>query len=98
LGRWFLPIGVVAVAWVSFIDILLMFPTTQHVNAQNMSEFQSYFLLPLQDLLFSDYAVVIIMAVFIYAALSWVISARKWFKGPVTNLSEVSSMEEEYRS
>ncbi|KAH9977683.1 amino acid transporter [Lactifluus volemus] len=44
LGRWFLPIGVVAVAW-------------------NM-----------------NYAVVIIMAVFIYAALSWVLSARKWFK------------------
>jgi hypothetical protein len=75
-----------------------MFPLTQHVNAQNMSEFQSYFLLLLQDLLFSDYAGVIILAVFIYAALSWVISARKWFKGPVTNLTEVSSLDEEFRS
>ncbi|KAI0254804.1 amino acid/polyamine transporter I [Lactifluus subvellereus] len=78
LGRWFIPIGVVAVAWVSFIDVLLIFPTTQHVNPQNM-----------------NYAVVIIMAVFIYAALSWVVSARKWFKGPVPNLSRESSLKEE---
>jgi hypothetical protein len=34
------------------------------------------------------------MSVFIYASLSWVISARKWFKGPVQNLSEESSLEE----
>ncbi|KAI9467111.1 amino acid transporter [Lactarius psammicola] len=45
-----------------------------------------------------DYAVVIIMGVFIYAALSWVVSARKWFKGPVTNLSKEPSLEEKGRS
>jgi hypothetical protein len=44
---------------------------------------------------FADYAVVIIMAVFIYAALSWVVSARKWFKGPVPNLTRESSLEKE---
>ena len=41
-----------------------------------------------------DYAVVIIMAVFIYAATSWVFSARRWFKGPVSNLSKEPSLEE----
>ena len=40
-----------------------------------------------------DYAVVIIMAVFIYASLSWVISARKWFTGPVRNLTEEPSFD-----
>lgn len=34
-----------------------------------------------------DYAVVIVLGVFIFSALSWVISARKWFLGPVPNIS-----------
>ena len=36
----------------------------------------------------ADYAVVIIMAVFVFASLSWVLSARKWFKGPVRTVDE----------
>jgi len=74
LGSWFVPIGAIAVAWVTFINILLIFPTVQPVTARNM-----------------NYAVVIIMAVFIYASLSWVFSARKWFTGPVRNLTEEPS-------
>jgi len=35
-----------------------------------------------------DYSIVIIMAVFIFSSLSWVISARKWFRGPVRNIDE----------
>jgi hypothetical protein len=46
LGRWFVPIGAVAVAWVAFINILLMFPTVLPATAKNMSEFLTYFLLP----------------------------------------------------
>ncbi|KAI9447937.1 amino acid/polyamine transporter I [Lactarius indigo] len=80
LGRWSSPIGAVAVAWVAFINILLLFPPGQHTNAKNM-----------------NYAVVIIMGVFIYAALSWAVSARKWFKGPVPNLSKEPSLEEKGR-
>lgn len=80
LGRWSSPIGAVAVAWVAFINILLLFPPGQHTNAKTM-----------------NYAVVIIMGVFIYAALSWVVSARKWFKGPVSNLSKEPSLEEKGR-
>ena len=71
-----------------------MFPTLLPVTAQNMSEFLTYFLLPLYVTPAPDYAVVIIMSVFIYASLSWVISARKWFKGPIRNLNEESSLEE----
>ena len=39
-----------------------------------------------------DYAVVIIMGVFIYAGLHWVISARRWFKGPVKTVDGFSSL------
>lgn len=98
LGRWASPIGVVAVAWVAFINVLLLFPSGQHTDAKDMSEF-SIVLPPLFVLNhgYRDYAVVIIMGVFIYAALSWVVSARKWFKGPVPNLSKEPSLEEKGR-
>ena len=33
------------------------------------------------------------MAVFIFAALSWVFSAHKWFKGPVRTVEDKTSGE-----
>ena len=39
LGRWCVPIGAIAVAWVTFINVLLMFPTVLPTTAKNMSEF-----------------------------------------------------------
>jgi len=37
LGKWYLPIGAIAVAWVTFVVILLCFPAAQAVPAQEMS-------------------------------------------------------------
>jgi hypothetical protein len=34
-----------------------------------------------------DYAVVIVLAVFMLSALSWITSAHKWFHGPVPNIT-----------
>lgn len=34
----------------------------------------------------SDYAVVIVGGVFVFAAGWWIISARKWFHGPVVTI------------
>ncbi|KAF9529007.1 amino acid/polyamine transporter I [Crepidotus variabilis] len=72
LGRLAVPIGTIAVAWVIFIVIVLLFPPGQHINDEDM-----------------NYAVVIIMAVFLFATLSWVTSARKWFIGPVRTIDDV---------
>lgn len=48
LGRWITPIGAIAVAWVAFINVLLMFPTGLPTTASNMSKFLTDFpLLPL---------------------------------------------------
>ncbi|KAI0940376.1 hypothetical protein AcW1_005133 [Taiwanofungus camphoratus] len=69
LGKWYMPIGIIACAWVCFIVVLLLFPPGQTTTAQTM-----------------NYAVVIIMAVFIFASASWVISAHKWFTGPIRNV------------
>jgi len=71
LGRWYLPIGIIAVAWVTFIVILLLFPGGQTPTPQTM-----------------NYAVVIIGFVFIFASVSWIVSARKWFIGPVKTIDE----------
>ncbi len=38
LGRWYFATGVVAVAWVTFIVILLLFPSGNAVVAETMSE------------------------------------------------------------
>ncbi|KAF8957124.1 amino acid permease-domain-containing protein [Flammula alnicola] len=38
-----------------------------------------------------NYSVVIIMGVFVFASLTWVLSARKWFIGPVRNIDESST-------
>ncbi|KAF8184475.1 APC amino acid permease [Pholiota molesta] len=38
-----------------------------------------------------NYSVVIILGVFIFASLSWVLSARKWFTGPVRTIDEMPS-------
>ncbi|KAF7309470.1 hypothetical protein MIND_00317800 [Mycena indigotica] len=73
LGRWAVPIGAVAVAWVSFVVVLLLFPPSKAVDAESM-----------------NYAVVIVMSVFIFASVSWVVSARHWFHGPVRTVEESS--------
>ena len=88
LGSWYRPIGALAVAWVTFVNILLMFPTVRPTTAKNMSEFYNHSPSSVRDPCHPDYAVVIIMSVFIYASLSWIISARKWFTGPVRTVTE----------
>ncbi|EJF60961.1 amino acid transporter [Dichomitus squalens LYAD-421 SS1] len=75
LGRWFMPIGTIAVAWVSFVVVLLCFPASQTTNAVEM-----------------NYASVIVLAVFIFAASSWVLSARKWFVGPLPNIDATRAL------
>ncbi|KAH9831373.1 amino acid transporter [Rhodofomes roseus] len=74
LGRWSTPIGSIAVAWVTFIIVLLCFPTTQTPVAANM-----------------NYAVLLIMVVFLFACGSWVLSARHWFPGPLPNIDDSST-------
>ena len=37
LGKWFMPIGTIAVLWVSFIIVLLLFPTYPNPDVEDMS-------------------------------------------------------------
>ena len=38
LGKWYMPIGIIAVSWVTFIVILLLFPAGSSVAAKSMSK------------------------------------------------------------
>ncbi|KAI5122016.1 hypothetical protein M0805_008008 [Coniferiporia weirii] len=37
LGRWAMPLGILSVAWVSFITVLLLFPSGRSVSASEMN-------------------------------------------------------------
>ena len=41
LGRWAIPVGTIAVAWVAYIVVLLFFPPGQDTTAQGMSEWMN---------------------------------------------------------
>ena len=92
LGRWATPIGAIAVAWVSFIVVVLFFPPGQHPNPKEMSTLHVILgTIRLLTSVLQDYSVVIIMGVFIFASASWVLSARKWFIGPVRTIDHTLS-------
>jgi amino acid transporter len=68
LGKWSKPVGTIAVVWVVFICIMLMMP--QFAPAGNK----------LIDYL--NYAPIAVGVVIGFAGIYWLVSARKWFKGP----------------
>ena len=43
LGKWYMPIGIIAVAWVSFITVLLLFPPEVNPTPETMSECSSLY-------------------------------------------------------
>jgi hypothetical protein len=36
LGKWGKPVNYIAIAWVSFVTVVLLFPTTRLITAANM--------------------------------------------------------------
>ncbi|TFK34019.1 amino acid transporter [Crucibulum laeve] len=72
LGRYSVPIGTIAVLWAIFVSVLLCFPSVQKISAAG-------------DM---NYAVVIVAAVFLFSSLSWILSAHRWFFGPVPNITD----------
>ncbi|KAF5363812.1 hypothetical protein D9756_000041 [Leucocoprinus leucothites] len=71
LGRWSRLIGAIAVSWSFFAGLVLLFPLSPHIQSPD-------------DM---NYAFVIVLGVFLLSGISWVISARKWFQGPIPNIS-----------
>ncbi len=70
LGKWSVPIGTVAVVWVLFICIVLMMPQFSPGG---------FGLKVIDELNYAPIAVAVVIG---YAGIYWIVSARKWFKGP----------------
>ncbi|KAL7279659.1 hypothetical protein ACG7TL_006066 [Trametes sanguinea] len=92
LGKLYTPIGAVSVLWVAFVVLLLSFPPSQTTDVVQMSASPVYVTAVCAwyaaDVgTVTDYASVIVLAVFIFAGCSWLFSARKWFVGPLPNIS-----------
>lgn len=67
-----LPVAIIAVSWMTFMSIVLLFPTTPQTNAQEMN----YSVVVLGGVLF-------LSLVYYYFP---VYGGVHWFKGPVTTI------------
>jgi amino acid transporter len=88
LGKWSKPVGYVAVIWTVFICIMLMMPQLSPGG------------LGLKEIDALNYAPVAVGIVIGFAGIYWLVSARKWFKGPKVQGSaeELAAIEKELES
>ncbi|HYK33075.1 MAG TPA: amino acid permease, partial [Streptosporangiaceae bacterium] len=89
LGRWSAPIGWIAIVWVGLITILFMLPQFGPVTSGGTLDLNTF-----------NYAVVAVIVVIGYAWIYWLVSARKWFKGPKVQgtAEELAAIEQELES
>ena len=81
LGRWYRPIGVIAVLWIVIISVLFILPTDDKGYPWN-DEFTWVSV---------NYAPVTLVVVVGAIGLWWFASARKWFTGPKRNIGEIEA-------
>jgi amino acid transporter len=89
LGRWYRPIGIIAVLWVVFISILFILPTNPGGVPWHTSKF---------DWKLFNYAPVAIGGTMLLVGGWWLLSARRWFTGPIAQGSaeELARIEAQY--
>jgi amino acid permease (GABA permease) len=73
LGKWSPIVGWLGIIWVAFIAVLFMLPEVPF-NTVNRDNF--------------NYAPVAVGVVLVFSGGYWLLSARKWFKGPKTQGDE----------
>jgi len=88
LGRRYKVIGWTAVCWIAFISVLFILPVTPTgIPFKHGFTWLSF-----------NYAPIAVVGTFILVGGWWLLSARKWFKGPVTmgTEAELEQMEREF--
>ena len=88
LGKWSRPVGTIAVVWVLFICVVLMLP--QYSPGGLELSFWNAF----------NFAPIAVGVVIGFAGIYWLVSARKWFHGPVVQGSpeELAAIEKDLES
>jgi amino acid transporter len=79
LGRWYKLVGWIAVIWIAFISILFILPTGPFGVPWHTAKFKWTLF---------NYAPVAVGGTILLVGLWWMLSARKWFTGPITQGSE----------
>jgi amino acid transporter len=79
LGRWYRPIGTIACLWVVFIAILFVMPTNPGGVPWHPDKFKWTLF---------NYAPVAVVGTMLLVGGWWLLSARKWFTGPIAQGSE----------
>jgi amino acid transporter len=78
LGRWYRPIGTIACIWIVFIAILFILPLSPAGTPGN-----AHF-----TWLSFNYAPVAVLGTLLLVGGWWLLSARRWFTGPIVQGSE----------
>lgn len=88
LGKWYKPIGIIACLWVVFISVLFILPTVPAGIPWNDNFTWVSF----------NYAPIAVGGTIALVGGWWLLSARKWFKGPIVQGSEeeLARVEAEY--
>jgi amino acid transporter len=79
LGRWYKVIGWTAVIWIGFISILFILPTGPNGVPWHPDKFKWTLF---------NYAPLAVGGALLLVGTWWLLSARKWFKGPISQGSE----------
>jgi amino acid transporter len=88
LGRWYRPIGIIACIWVAFISVLFVLPITPTgIPFKHGFTWVSV-----------NYALIAVAGTLLLTGGWWLLSARKWFKGPIRQGSEdeLARVEEQF--
>ncbi|MDX6542765.1 MAG: hypothetical protein QOK32_368, partial [Gaiellaceae bacterium] len=88
LGKWYRPIGIIACLWVGFISILFIMP----VSPAGIPGNKNFTWLSV------NYAPIAVIGTMLLVGGWWLLSANKWFKGPVVQGSpeELAQIEARY--
>jgi amino acid transporter len=73
LGRWYRPVGIIACVWVAFIAVLFIMPITPAGIPGN-----AHF-----TWVSVNYAPIAVLGTLVLVGGWWLLSAKKWFKGPI---------------
>jgi len=89
LGKWYKPIGWIAVVWVVFISILFVLPTNPGGVPWHPDKF---------DWKLFNYAPIAIGGTLVLVGGWWLLSARHWFEGPIAQGTdeELARIEAQY--